>query len=141
MPALIDEVDGELAEAAELTGDGGPALATAVQKATAALSAARAEFHDDPLGTFTALVDADADLDDALDDARAERAADGAADGVCCPRLKRPFSKMQLDLAIGAPQACCISFLDWETSANHCQHGYVRHPDWMSLSGILPQYH
>ncbi|MCX2966000.1 TPM domain-containing protein [Gordonia sp. NPDC062954] len=74
MPALIDEVDGELAEAAELTGDGGPALATAVQKATAALSAARAEFHDDPLGTFTALVDADADLDDALDDARASSA-------------------------------------------------------------------
>ncbi|MXP21459.1 TPM domain-containing protein [Gordonia sp. HNM0687] len=74
MPALIDEVDGELAEAAALSGDGGPALATAVQRATSALSAARTEFGDDPLGTFTALVDADADLDDALADARASSA-------------------------------------------------------------------
>ncbi|MEE4025582.1 TPM domain-containing protein [Gordonia sp. PKS22-38] len=74
MPALIDEVDGELTEAQALAGDGGPALATAVERATAALSAARTGFDDDPLGTFTALVDADADLDDALDAARATSA-------------------------------------------------------------------
>ncbi|WP_373855267.1 TPM domain-containing protein [Gordonia desulfuricans] len=70
MPALITEVEGELAEAAQLTTDGGPALATAVQTASAALAAAKSGFATDPLGVFTALVDADAELDDALDAAR-----------------------------------------------------------------------
>ncbi len=70
MPALIAEVDGELAEAAALTADGGPVLATAVAAANTALSDARTRFDADPLGTFTALVDADADLDDALESAR-----------------------------------------------------------------------
>ncbi|NKY63943.1 TPM domain-containing protein [Gordonia rubripertincta] len=70
MPALIDEVEGELAEAASLTADGGPALATAAAAARTALDSARTGFDADPLGTFTALVDADADLDDALDAAR-----------------------------------------------------------------------
>lgn len=70
MPALIDEVDGELKEAASLTADGGAALATAVSTATTALSNARTGFAADPLGTFTALVYADAELDKALDDAR-----------------------------------------------------------------------
>jgi uncharacterized membrane protein YgcG len=74
MPALIQEVDGELAEAASLTTDGGPALATAVAAATAAVEAARTRFSEDPLGTFTALVDADADLDNALDSARSASA-------------------------------------------------------------------
>ncbi|MFW0783777.1 TPM domain-containing protein [Gordonia sp. CPCC 206044] len=74
MPALIEEVDGELAEAAALSTDGGPALATAVATATAAITAARSEFENDPLGTFTALVDADAELDDALDSARSAAA-------------------------------------------------------------------
>ncbi|SDU72798.1 TPM domain-containing protein [Gordonia westfalica] len=70
MPALIDEVEAELAEAASLIADGGPALAAASTAARTALDAARAGFDADPLGTFTALVDADADLDDALDAAR-----------------------------------------------------------------------
>ncbi|MGV9860821.1 TPM domain-containing protein [Gordonia sp. NPDC003425] len=77
MPALIAEVEGELSEAATLSTDGGPALATAVSAATAALAAAKTGFADDPLGVFTALVDADADLDAALAgarDASAERA-------------------------------------------------------------------
>ncbi|MFW0793092.1 TPM domain-containing protein [Gordonia sp. CPCC 205515] len=74
MPALIDEVDGELREAAALSGDGGPGLATAVATATTALSNARTGFAADPLGTFTALVDADAELDDALDAARSASA-------------------------------------------------------------------
>ncbi|MYR07639.1 TPM domain-containing protein [Gordonia sp. SID5947] len=74
MPALIDEVEGELTEAAALTADGGPALATAVSSATEALSAARSGFADDPLGTFTALIDADAELDRALDSARSASA-------------------------------------------------------------------
>lgn len=70
LPALITEVEGELAEAEGLSVDGGPALATAVNAATAALDAAKTRFADDPLGVFTALVDADADLDAALDSAR-----------------------------------------------------------------------
>ncbi|WP_051405975.1 TPM domain-containing protein [Gordonia alkanivorans] len=70
MLALIEEVEGELAEAASLTADGGPALATAAAAARTALDAARTGFDADPLGTFTALADADADLDDALDAAR-----------------------------------------------------------------------
>ncbi|MDV7100003.1 TPM domain-containing protein [Gordonia amicalis] len=70
MPALIEEVEAELAEAASLTADGGPALATATEAAKTALDAGRTGFDADPLGTFTALVDADADLDDALDAAR-----------------------------------------------------------------------
>ncbi|GAA1483075.1 TPM domain-containing protein [Gordonia sinesedis] len=70
MPGLIAEVEGELAEAQGLATDGGPALATAVSTATAALDAAKNRFADDPLGVFTALVDADADLDTALDAAR-----------------------------------------------------------------------
>lgn len=70
MPALIDEVDAELVEAAALTADGGPALASATEAARAALAAARTGFDADPLGTFTALVDADADLDEALAAAR-----------------------------------------------------------------------
>ncbi|MGV9709821.1 TPM domain-containing protein [Gordonia sp. NPDC003424] len=74
MPALIDEVDGELREAAELATDGGPALATAVATATTAVGNARTGFVGDPLGTFTALVDADAELDKALDAARSASA-------------------------------------------------------------------
>lgn len=70
MPALIEEVEAELAEAASLTADGGPALASATEAAKTALDAGRTGFDADPLGTFTALVDADADLDDALDAAR-----------------------------------------------------------------------
>ncbi|WP_238420187.1 TPM domain-containing protein, partial [Gordonia sp. 'Campus'] len=105
MPALIDEVEAELAEAAEfgvsgprlagagseasgpklagagseasgpkLAGAGseasGPKLAAAVEAASAAVASARSDFDADPLGTFTALVDADADLDDALAEAR-----------------------------------------------------------------------
>ncbi|WP_376740334.1 TPM domain-containing protein [Gordonia amicalis] len=70
MPALIEEVEAELAEAASLTADGGPALATATEAAKTALDAGRTGFDADPLGTFTALVDADAELDDALDAAR-----------------------------------------------------------------------
>ncbi|WP_439030833.1 TPM domain-containing protein [Gordonia terrae] len=69
MPALIDEVEAELAEAAEFTASG-PNLTAAVEAAAAAVAAARSDFDADPLGTFTALVDADADLDDALAEAR-----------------------------------------------------------------------
>lgn len=74
MPALIDEVDGELREAAGLSSDGGPALATAMANATTALSNARTGFGGDPLGTFTALADADHELDQALDAARSASA-------------------------------------------------------------------
>ncbi|MGC4960729.1 TPM domain-containing protein [Gordonia sp. DT218] len=74
MPALIDEVEGELTEAEALTADGGPALATAASAATEAVTAARSGFSDDPLGTFTALIDADAELDRALDAARSASA-------------------------------------------------------------------
>ncbi len=74
MPALIAEVEGELTEAAGLSTDGGPGLATAVAAAQQAVAAARDNFDTDPLGVFTALVDADAELDDALDAARAASA-------------------------------------------------------------------
>ncbi len=70
MQALIDEVDGELLEAAQLTADGGPALVTAVAAAQTAVTNAKASGTTDPLGTFTALMNADADLDKALDTAR-----------------------------------------------------------------------
>lgn len=70
MQPLIEEVDGELAEAAQLTADGGPALATAVAAAQIAVTNAKASGSSDPLGTFTALMNADADLDTALDAAR-----------------------------------------------------------------------
>ncbi|QTI69482.1 TPM domain-containing protein [Gordonia polyisoprenivorans] len=70
MPALITEVEGELAEATQLGADGGPELASAVATATTALQSARTGFDADPLGAFTALVDADAALDKALDTAR-----------------------------------------------------------------------
>ncbi|WP_040509390.1 TPM domain-containing protein [Gordonia soli] len=75
LPALIEEVDAELVEAGQLSTDGGPALATAVATAQAAVQAARTGFDADPLGTFTALVDADTDLDAALDAARDASAA------------------------------------------------------------------
>ncbi|MFT4043163.1 MAG: TPM domain-containing protein [Gordonia sp. (in: high G+C Gram-positive bacteria)] len=70
MPALIAEVTDELSEAATLSADGGPELAAAVRTATAALAAATTGFEADPLGVFTALVDADAGLDTALAGAR-----------------------------------------------------------------------
>ncbi|NKY94345.1 TPM domain-containing protein [Gordonia sputi] len=70
LPALIAEVEGELQEAAGLSSDGGPELATAVASATTALDRAKAGTDQDLLGVFTALVDADADLDHALDSAR-----------------------------------------------------------------------
>ncbi|RPA64766.1 TPM domain-containing protein [Gordonia oryzae] len=70
MPALITEVEGELAEAAQLGADGGPELASAVARATSAVQAARSGFDADPLGVFTSLVDADSALDKALDAAR-----------------------------------------------------------------------
>ncbi|WP_425476199.1 TPM domain-containing protein [Gordonia oleivorans] len=70
MGSLIAEVEGEIAEAAALTADGGPGLATAVTAASTALSDAKTRSDSDLLGTFTALVDADADLDDALEAAR-----------------------------------------------------------------------
>ncbi len=76
MPALIAEVDDELAEANALAQTGGTSLVTAIEVASAAVANARSNFDADPLGTFTALVDADADLDDALAaarDAAAER--------------------------------------------------------------------
>ncbi|QHN29077.1 TPM domain-containing protein [Gordonia amarae] len=74
MPALIEEVRGELAEADGLTADGGPDLAAAASIARDALGRAENDFATDPLGTFTALVDADADLDDALATARSTAA-------------------------------------------------------------------
>ncbi|WP_055476343.1 TPM domain-containing protein [Gordonia sp. HS-NH1] len=76
MPALVAEVEEELAEANALAEAGGTSLVTAIETASAAVAGARSSFDTDPLGTFTALVDADADLDDALAaarDAAAER--------------------------------------------------------------------
>ncbi len=74
MPALIEEVRDELTEADALIADGGPELAAAASIARDALGRAENDFADDPLGTFTALVDADADLDDALATARSAAA-------------------------------------------------------------------
>lgn len=76
MPALIAEVEDELAEANALAEKGETSLVTAIETASAAVAGAHSNFDADPLGTFTALVDADADLDDALAaarDAAAER--------------------------------------------------------------------
>lgn len=70
LPALIEEVTAELAEAATL--DSTPSLAEAAGAAQAALDYARANAQSDPLGSFTTLVDTDAELDRELETGRAE---------------------------------------------------------------------
>lgn len=77
--ALIKEVEGEIAEAAQLkvnaSNDGAhadwAALDDAVRAASAALSTASTTASSDPLGTYTKLVDTDSALDTQLDALRA----------------------------------------------------------------------
>lgn len=72
--ALIEEVDGEIAEAQSLADS--PAkfdregLQEAVTEARAAMDKARTDGQRDPLGTYSALLAADGTLDIALDEAR-----------------------------------------------------------------------
>ncbi|QKT08689.1 TPM domain-containing protein [Gordonia sp. X0973] len=73
LPALVDEVIAEIAEAAGL--DASPALADAVAQAQAALDYAAANTAGDPLGSFTTLVETDAVLDRELEAARAQTGA------------------------------------------------------------------
>ncbi|GAB08606.1 hypothetical protein GOARA_013_00500 [Gordonia araii NBRC 100433] len=70
LPALIDEVTAEIAEAADL--ESSPALDAAVASAQAALDYAAANAESDPLGSFTTLVETDAELDRALEEGRAK---------------------------------------------------------------------
>lgn len=72
LPALITEVEGEIAEAAQLGagGDGSPDLTAALDAAQTALTTARTGAINDLLGSFTDLVQADAALDAALAGAR-----------------------------------------------------------------------
>ncbi|GAB19674.1 hypothetical protein GOEFS_093_00030 [Gordonia effusa NBRC 100432] len=68
LPALISEVDDEIAQAQALTasGDGSADLAEAMAGAQAAVTSARTDAVNDLLGSFTTLVQADAALDSAL---------------------------------------------------------------------------
>lgn len=77
LSSLIDEVDGEIAEAAQHAASNTEldrtALAAAVDKATLALAAARESGAHDPLGTYSALLEADGELDIQIDEARGAR--------------------------------------------------------------------
>lgn len=78
LPALIDEVEEEIAEAAHLKNRGQAegarvdwsALEVAVTNARSELDRARTNGQRDPLGAYADLMDADSKLDDALDSAR-----------------------------------------------------------------------
>lgn len=84
IPALLDELDGEIREAEELqrTDTSGVAAAprslvelqNVAREATTAVTSARESAHRDPLGTYHALVEMDSRLDDALDTARDDTA-------------------------------------------------------------------
>ncbi|MFQ6228768.1 TPM domain-containing protein [Nocardia sp. NPDC002869] len=66
LPAVLDELRGDLGAAAELTGHGGPELETAVVAARAVLARAGTAAAADPLGVYHDAVAADGDLDRAL---------------------------------------------------------------------------
>lgn len=74
LPALIAEVRDELEEARTLESSGAEidrdGLAAAVQRAREALRAAETNGQNDPLGSYTELLEADAQLDIELDEAR-----------------------------------------------------------------------
>ncbi len=70
LPALIDEVTAEIADAATLAST--PSLAQAVAAAQRALDYATANAERDPLGSFTDLVEADAGLDRELEAGHAQ---------------------------------------------------------------------
>lgn len=75
--SLINEVDGEIAEANQHAASNAEldrtALSAAVEKAKAALAAARDNGTRDPLGTYSALLEADGELDIQIDEARGAR--------------------------------------------------------------------
>lgn len=77
LESLIDEVDGEITEATEHAASNAEldrtALAAAVEKAKAALADARSRGAQDPLGTYSALLEADGELDIQIDEARGAR--------------------------------------------------------------------
>ncbi|AGP30489.1 TPM domain-containing protein [Corynebacterium terpenotabidum] len=77
LASLIDEVDGEIAEAAQHAASNAEidrtALAAAVEKAKTSLAAARENGSRDPLGTYSALLEADGELDIQIDEARGAR--------------------------------------------------------------------
>ncbi|MGP5642972.1 TPM domain-containing protein [Corynebacterium variabile] len=77
LESLIDEVDGEITEATEHAASNAEldrtALAAAVEKAKTALADARSRGSQDPLGTYSALLEADGELDIQIDEARGAR--------------------------------------------------------------------
>lgn len=77
LESLIDEVDGEITEATEHAASNADidrtALAAAVEKAKTALADARSRGSQDPLGTYSALLEADGELDIQIDEARGAR--------------------------------------------------------------------
>jgi uncharacterized membrane protein YgcG len=77
LQSLIDEVDGEITEATDHAASNADldrtALAAAVEKARNALAEARANGSRDPLGTYSALLEADGELDIQIDEARGAR--------------------------------------------------------------------
>ncbi|MEU2276589.1 TPM domain-containing protein [Nocardia rhamnosiphila] len=75
LPAVLDELRGEPAAAAELTEHGGPELETAVAAARAVLARADTAAAADPLGVYHDAVAADGDLDRALAAAGARKTA------------------------------------------------------------------
>jgi uncharacterized membrane protein YgcG len=74
LSSLIDEVDGEITEATQLAAGNAEfdrtAMAAAVDTAKTALAAARGNGAKDPLGTYSALLEADGELDIQIDEAR-----------------------------------------------------------------------
>ncbi|WP_414120225.1 TPM domain-containing protein [Corynebacterium nuruki] len=74
LSSLIDEVDGEITEATQLAAGNAEfdrtAMAAAVDTAKTALAAARSNGAKDPLGTYSALLEADGELDIQIDEAR-----------------------------------------------------------------------
>ncbi|MET8653020.1 TPM domain-containing protein [Nocardia aurea] len=66
LPAVLEELRGDIAAADELASYGGPELAAARTAAQGTLDRASAEGHDDPLGAYHDAVAADGDLDRAI---------------------------------------------------------------------------
>ncbi|MEU2006842.1 TPM domain-containing protein [Rhodococcus sp. NPDC019627] len=73
LPAAITDLENGVATAAQFTEQGGPPLESARGAAQAALASARTSKDADPLGTFTAIVKADAELDAVLAAAQESR--------------------------------------------------------------------
>jgi hypothetical protein len=63
LPAAMEDAAQGIADAAQLAATGGPELGEARKAAQDALDHARAEQHNDPLGSFTRVVETDARLD------------------------------------------------------------------------------